>query len=102
MIPFGFQQENALVLLGKQQVVWSVGISDLGSVQADVEFEVVRVRFTDGFNDGMVHACRHCGGERLQKNGRTQRGVQRALCRDCQRTFTLSPQGPCLSVDVPG
>ena len=42
----------------------------------------------------MTHACRHCGSERLQKNGRTQRGAQRALCLDCQRTFTLSPKGP--------
>ena len=42
----------------------------------------------------LTHACRHCGGERLQKNGRTQRGAQRALCLDCQRTFTLSPKGP--------
>ena len=42
----------------------------------------------------VVHACRHCGGERLQKNGHTQRGAQRALCLDCQRTFTLSPKGP--------
>ena len=42
----------------------------------------------------VVHACRHCGSERLQKNGHTQRGAQRALCLDCQRTFTLSPKGP--------
>ena len=41
-----------------------------------------------------VHACPHCGGERLQKNGHTQRGAQRALCVECKRTFTLSPKGP--------
>ena len=42
----------------------------------------------------VVHVCPHCGGARLQKNGRTQRGAQRALCVDCRRTFTLSPKGP--------
>ena len=42
----------------------------------------------------VVHVCPHCGGERLQKNGHTQRGAQRALCLECQRTFTLSPKGP--------
>ena len=42
----------------------------------------------------MVRTCRHCGGERLQKNGHTQRGAPRALCLERQRTFTLSPKGP--------
>jgi len=42
----------------------------------------------------VVHVCPHCGGARLQKNGHTQRGAQRALCLDCQRTFTLTPKGP--------
>ena len=42
----------------------------------------------------VVHACPHCGGERLQKNGHTQRGAQRARCVECARTFTLSPTGP--------
>ena len=42
----------------------------------------------------VVHACPHCGSERLQKNGHTQRGAQRALCVECKRTFTLSPKGP--------
>ena len=42
----------------------------------------------------VVHACPHCGSERLQKNGRTQRGAQRARCVECKRTFTLSPKGP--------
>ena len=42
----------------------------------------------------VIHACPHCGGQRLQKNGHTRRGAQRALCVECQRTFTLSPQGP--------
>jgi insertion element IS1 protein InsB len=42
----------------------------------------------------VVHTCRHCGSERLQKNGHTVRGAQRARCLDCQRTFTLSPKGP--------
>lgn len=42
----------------------------------------------------VTHACRHCGSARLQKNGHTQRGAQRALCLACQRTFTLSPKGP--------
>ena len=42
----------------------------------------------------VVYACPHCGGEHLQKNGRTEHGAQRAKCVDCQRTFTLSPKGP--------
>lgn len=42
----------------------------------------------------VVHACPHCGGEHLQKNGHTVRGAQRALCVDCRRTFALSPKGP--------
>ena len=42
----------------------------------------------------VVHVCPHCGGERLQKNGHTQRGARRALCVECRRTFTLSPKGP--------
>ena len=42
----------------------------------------------------VVHGCPHCGSEHLQKNGRTQRGAQRARCVECQRTFTLSPKGP--------
>ena len=42
----------------------------------------------------VVHACPPCGGEHLQKNGRTHHGAQRAKCVDCQRTFTLVPKGP--------
>ena len=42
----------------------------------------------------VVHACPHCGGERLQKNGHTQRGAQRARCVECKKTFTLLPKGP--------
>ncbi len=42
----------------------------------------------------VVHRCPLYGGERLQKNGHTQRGAQRALCLECGRTFTLSPKGP--------
>ena len=42
----------------------------------------------------VIHVCPHCGGQRLQKNGHTQRGAQRALCVECQRMFTLSPKGP--------
>ena len=42
----------------------------------------------------MVPACPHCGSERLQKNGHTPRGAQRARCVECARTFTLSPKGP--------
>ena len=41
-----------------------------------------------------VHVCPHCGGERLQKNGHTQRGAERTRCVECRRTFTLSPKGP--------
>ena len=42
----------------------------------------------------VFHACPHCQGERLQKNGHTDHGAQRAKCVDCQRTFTLAPKGP--------
>ena len=42
----------------------------------------------------VVHACRHGGSARLQKNGHTQRGAQRVLCLECPRTLTLSPKGP--------
>jgi transposase-like protein len=42
----------------------------------------------------VVHACPHCGSERLHKNGHTTHGAQRAKCLECGRTFTLSPRGP--------
>ena len=42
----------------------------------------------------VIHACPHCGGARLQKNGHTNHGAQRAKCVDCQRTFTLAPKRP--------
>ena len=42
----------------------------------------------------VLHACVHRGGERLQKNGRTPRGVTRALRLGCQRVSTFSPKGP--------
>ena len=42
----------------------------------------------------VVHACPHCGSERLHKNGRTEQGAQRAKCLECDRTFTLAPKGP--------
>ena len=37
----------------------------------------------------VVLACRPCGSDRWQKNGHTQRGAQKALCLECQRTFIL-------------
>ena len=42
----------------------------------------------------VIHVCPHCGGGRLQKNGHTNHGAQRAKCVECQRTFTLDPKGP--------
>ena len=42
----------------------------------------------------VVHACRHCGSERLRKNGHTVRGAQRAKCLAGQRTLVLAPKGP--------
>jgi transposase-like protein len=36
--------------------------------------------------DKTILVCKHCGGSRLNKNGR-QGGKQRYLCRDCNRTF---------------
>lgn len=35
--------------------------------------------------------CRHCGGTRVVKNGRSA-GLQRLVCRDCQRSFGDRPQ----------
>lgn len=45
------------------------------------------------------HVCPHCAGQRLQKNGRTVKGAQRARCKDCARTFTLHPKGPRRDAD---
>ena len=52
------------------------------------------------FATTMVHICPHRGSERLQKNGHTQRGAQRARCLDCRCTFTLAPKGPRHSEQV--
>lgn len=41
-----------------------------------------------------IHVCPPCQGQRLQKNGHTRHGAQRARCVDCRRTFTLEPKGP--------
>ena len=41
-----------------------------------------------------VHRCRHCGSERLKKNGHNASGSQRARCRECGRTFVLEPKPP--------
>lgn len=41
-----------------------------------------------------VHTCRHCGSERLRKNGHASNGAQRAKCLECERTFILEPKGP--------
>jgi transposase-like protein len=50
----------------------------------------------------VVHTCRHCGSERLQKNGHTAQGAQRAKCLACGRTFILSPKGPRYSEEFKG
>lgn len=42
----------------------------------------------------VVHACRHCGSERIRKNGHTVGGAQRAKCLECQHTLVLAPRGP--------
>lgn len=42
----------------------------------------------------VVHACRHCGSERLRKNGHANNGAQRVRCLECGRTFILEPKGP--------
>ena len=42
----------------------------------------------------VVHVCRHCGSERLRKNGHAGNGAQRARCLECGRTFILEPKGP--------
>ena len=41
----------------------------------------------------VVHACRHCGSERIRKNGHTVGGAQRAKCLECERTLVLAPKG---------
>ena len=46
------------------------------------------------FSTTVIPVCPYCQGERLYKKGHTVRGAQRAKCKDCQRTFTLSPKGP--------
>ncbi|MBP3917365.1 MAG: IS1 family transposase [Clostridium sp.] len=38
-------------------------------------------------NEDGKRVCHHCGGTKVVKNG-TNKGIQRFLCRDCQRTFT--------------
>lgn len=35
--------------------------------------------------------CRHCGSERLVRNGRTSNGKQRYICRACNRQSRESP-----------
>ena len=42
----------------------------------------------------VIHACRHCGSERIRKNGHTVRGAQRAKCLECERTLVLAPKSP--------
>ena len=42
----------------------------------------------------VVHRCRHCGSEKIRKNGHTVGGAQRAKCLECQRTLVLAPRGP--------
>ena len=42
----------------------------------------------------VVHTCRHCGSERIRKNGHTVGGAQRAKCLECERTLVLVPKGP--------
>ena len=42
----------------------------------------------------VVHTCRHCGSERIRKNGHTVGGAQRAKCLECERTLVLAPKGP--------
>ena len=49
------------------------------------------------FSTTVIHRCPHCEGKRLYRNGHTVRGAQQAKCKDCQRTFTLAPKGPCHS-----
>ena len=42
----------------------------------------------------VLQTCRHCGSERIHKNGRANNGAQRAKCLECQRTFIMEPTGP--------
>src|SRR5215210_1586288 len=41
-----------------------------------------------------TYACRHCGGERLRKNGKNRRGAQRGQCLECGKTLVLEPSPP--------
>jgi insertion element IS1 protein InsB len=36
--------------------------------------------------------CPRCGSDNIVKNGRTRRGKQNYLCRDCGRQFVENPQ----------
>ena len=41
-------------------------------------------------NAFQVFQCRHCGSENFIKYGHTSNGVNRYLCKDCGRTFTIT------------
>src|SRR5215210_340225 len=44
-----------------------------------------------------LSVCRHCGSERLRRNGRSRRGAQRGQCLECGKTLVLEPQPPAYS-----
>jgi transposase-like protein len=44
-----------------------------------------------------VYVCRHCGSERLRRNGKSRRGAQRSQCMECGKTLVLEPLPPAYS-----
>ncbi len=43
--------------------------------------------------------CRHCGSERLVRNGLTNNGKQRYYCNDCQRNSRENPESAAYSTE---
>lgn len=40
------------------------------------------------FNSVTISQCRHCGSDRIVRNGKTSNGISRYICRCCGKTFT--------------
>lgn len=45
---------------------------------------------TQFLNSFQVFHCRHCGSENFIRYGHTSNGINRYLCKDCGRTFTIT------------
>ncbi len=38
--------------------------------------------------DGKIYCCPHCGSADYKKHGKTSKGLQRYICKDCRKTFS--------------